>query len=1059
MKKSFKVFFISLGSLIVLIAIIICIALWIVFTPERLTPIVRTQADKFITCQSEIGNVELTFFSSFPRFGLDIQQVTLINPTDSCSNDTLLHTDNVRASVDINALWKRNELLLSNIKLINGKVYACINQDGKSNFDIFPTDTTDTDTTQTSFPFGFIDINSIELENIDIRYNDRQSGMDASIDKLSAEITGSLKMPDVITADLSIAPFNIAFSDLTSGINASIHNLSGEINATLNQQDVQLKGTLPPFYVSFEYQNEPYLQNVKIESGIHADVNLSDMNINLNNFLLSINDLPLNIAGSAQMDTLSGDINTDMSYQIKSWTINKILNLIPPAFSSYLDGIQIDGILSSEGKINGTYNDSIMPWMDIRLTLEDGEVNYPDLLPFPLNNIYADITASTDLKDDILSKVQINQFRAQTPKSSVSTYGSIDKLFSDLHVNLETKADITLNEFNGMLPEDMKVDMQGGLKGNIHSDLSLANIEKMELEKINVSGHLALSDINVQYDNINLNTERTNISFALPNQHPATKNTNFLSASISSNKLNTNMTDGFDASLENVLIGLETSNVIDTTRIPGILLKIGAEKINAGIDTLFVDINNPTITVSVTPQRRNAENPHFKVSLTSNEFSGNMGEELKAIIEKMDLNANVVYNKDKEDFFEQWVPRGHVDIQNINISTTALEYPVEIPAVKMDFNPREFSMEETSVKLGASDFKLSGKLENIIGYFRDTEYLTGEFDFVSNYTDIAQIMALTSGIGYEEEDSTNVTETVAAESNSQEETTYSGPYMVPRGMDILLHTNIKQAGLPNQNYINNIDGNVLIRDGLLYLDHLTFETKGADMQLSAMYRTPRKNHLFAGIDFHLLNLEISELLSMIPDLDSIVPMLRSFDGKGEFHIVAETNMDSLYNLKMSQSKAGVYIRGEDLVLMDGEVFSKIAKMLRFNKKTENKVDSLSVEFTLFQDEIDVYPFMLVMDKYKVIVGGRHNLDMSMEYDITIYESPLPFRATLGITGDMDDMHFKLKKGRYIDVYRPVSQNVIANKQKEFMQLVRQQLAKQVVEKKDETENTEGEITE
>ena len=68
MKKIFKRIAITLAVLLFLLLAAIGGVVWFVFTPERLTPIVRTQAAKYITCQTEIGEVELTFFSTFPRF-------------------------------------------------------------------------------------------------------------------------------------------------------------------------------------------------------------------------------------------------------------------------------------------------------------------------------------------------------------------------------------------------------------------------------------------------------------------------------------------------------------------------------------------------------------------------------------------------------------------------------------------------------------------------------------------------------------------------------------------------------------------------------------------------------------------------------------------------------------------------------------------------------------------------------------------------------------------------------------------------------------------------------
>jgi hypothetical protein len=218
-------------------------------------------------------------------------------------------------------------------------------------------------------------------------------------------------------------------------------------------------------------------------------------------------------------------------------------------------------------------------------------------------------------------------------------------------------------------------------------------------------------------------------------------------------------------------------------------------------------------------------------------------------------------------------------------------------------------------------------------------------------------------------------------------------------------------------------------------------TPAARMMITSMYQTPRKNHLFLGLDFHLLDIEISHLLNMLPDIDTIMPMLRSFSGKGEFHIAVETYLDSMYRLKMSTLRGASSIKGQNLVLMDGETFSEIAKTLKFNKKTENRVDSLSAEFTIFRNEIDIFPFLIVMDKYKAIIAGRHNLDMSFDYHISVVDSPLPFRLGVNVNGTMDDLSYKLAPCKFTDMYRPSARKVVENKQLEIRQMIRDALLK------------------
>ena len=314
--------------------------------------------------------------------------------------------------------------------------------------------------------------------------------------------------------------------------------------------------------------------------------------------------------------------------------------------------------------------------------------------------------------------------------------------------------------------------------------------------------------------------------------------------------------------------------------------------------------------------------------------------------------------------------------------------------------------------------------------------MRGKFDFVSEKTDVAQLMALTSGIGSYDSTSVNKYE------NTTVDTALTGPYMVPKKIDVILNASVRLATL-GVDTATNIKGAVQVHDGVLLLDGLTFDTPAARMQLTAMYRTPRKNHLFIGIDYHMLDVEIAQLLKMIPDIDTLMPMLRSFGGRGEFHIAAETYMDSLYNIKKSTLRGASSITGNNLVLMDGETFSEIAKTLRFSKKTENKIDSLSAEFTIFRNEIDVYPFLIVMDKYKAVIAGRHNFDMSFDYHVSVVDCPLPVKLGVDIKGNEDNLTYNLAKCRYAEYFRPTSRHEVEKKQLELRKMIQEMLAEKV----------------
>ena len=78
---------------------------------------------------------------------------------------------------------------------------------------------------------------------------------------------------------------------------------------------------------------------------------------------------------------------------------------------------------------------------------------------------------------------------------------------------------------------------------------------------------------------------------------------------------------------------------------------------------------------------------------------------------------------------------------------------------------------------------------------------------------------------------------------------------------------------------------------------------------------------YAGFDFKLHNINIGKLVDFIPSLDTIVPMLRSFQGTVDFNVSAESGLDSCLNIKIPSLRSAIHVEGDSLVLLDGETFA------------------------------------------------------------------------------------------------------------------------------------------
>ena len=122
MKKPLKITLISLGSLLGLILIVVGIACWIVLTPARLTSLVRNQAPNFINCDFDIERADLTIIKSFPKVGVAINDVVLVNPMEGSPSDTLAYIDECVVSVDVKKFLKEDQIIINECRLNGGYV-------------------------------------------------------------------------------------------------------------------------------------------------------------------------------------------------------------------------------------------------------------------------------------------------------------------------------------------------------------------------------------------------------------------------------------------------------------------------------------------------------------------------------------------------------------------------------------------------------------------------------------------------------------------------------------------------------------------------------------------------------------------------------------------------------------------------------------------------------------------------------------------------------------------------------------------------------------------------
>jgi hypothetical protein len=1019
------------------IAIAVSILLFSIFSPSKLAKIVNNQADRFITCEFHIDKVGLTFFKTFPKIGLDLENVVLKNPKSAVVSDTLLYMKDCVAALNIRELIKNKHVEINDFSLNDGLVNLYIDEQGNGNYDVFVSNPNDTSSSNYT-----IDLQKVKTKNVDIRFLNKQSKLKADLRQVDLTVKGALEEQNIdgkLEVDAKSLHFIMADSTkinlVGQNLEASYDGSFTNFNLIDGDVDVSLQKTRL-FIDTALYVNE---LDASFRSKLRADFDAQQYDLEAT--VIKVDGHSLLVNGLVKQDTTRHGLYTDLHYETDEWNIQDILPIIPEVvIGNTLDDITIGGKMQIQGEIKGFYYPDHLPLITSDIAWKNGSFAMKDL-PLDFEKVNGRFDLDLDLNNQ--SDLTVKSLSATTRKrNQLSATGTVKNLFGKMLCDIVANGNLHITDFKDFLPE---IFTQYGGKADVKVKTQLAYDPKTAFSVDNISKAV----INGQFSNLELLYDDTmsvyspdmQVDLTFPVTEKPYKIGEWLNAKVKTGELLVkNIRSHVRKEIRGTSIQLDayTNNLLDSTIELKFATTYKLNQLNMWADTVSAQFLQPEGKFVMKNMNQ------MRLDYTGNAVNLNVGssgqspsskvKDLYAFFtENINLQAEIDYKENEEHPLLQWSPVVKLQTTNAKAEIRDVAHVMELPILNIDFNPQKCVLKKANLKFGQSDINLTGTITGIAPYLQNKGLLKGNLELVANYLNLNELIAFVNGFG--------APDSLVQQAEEVAEQTGDSPFIVPFGVDVNMNTTIKKA-LYEETEFRNIAGRVYVKDGVLVLEEMGLTNDAARMQLTAMYRTPRMNHLFLGFDFHLLDIKIDKLIAMIPEVDTILPMLKSFSGNAEFHFAAETYLKSNYDIKYSTLRGAAAINGHDLVVLDNETYKTIAKKLMFNKKTQNKIDSLSTEITIFRNEVDVYPFLLSIDKYQAIISGRHNLDLTYDYNISLIK---PIRIGLNIIGLEDKLKFKVGKAKYATMFQLEKQKVVENRILELKSLINNTLRENVKE--------------
>lgn len=1027
------------------------LALQLVLSEKVCTALVREIAPRFIDGQVNMSGISVSLLRRFPSVSANIKDLSITYPAErfdssdaACGRiDTLASFRRFDVAVSLIPLTK-GKVRVRNLSLVRPRAFLHFYADGASNLDVvnIRKDTTDGDTPDSpSFELSAVNIRDLSLKGgTFVRYADEAESLALTLLLRSADLRCRIKMSQWHNATVDLALDSLllfgrsgADTVLFDLDRMSLQGAGGHLAMNASAKAYAATRAFGRLKVPVDIVSSAML----VKEGETLDVDIPDFNAN-------VATVHLDASARAEFgDTIRFCGKLDIpGARAQELLDGYAVNFYPKAASLRTDavlcaGVSCDGYLAdgAVGRLHAKVDnlsvnatglnltaggcvDNLMgrdPLVEGKATLAASLDKFADLLHNALDinvkgDVDADISAKLHLSNlDIYSlggavlkgKITGRDIIVEDPEDSLFAYVRNLDLYAGMMESRSQKGSETL----GAAVKIDSLSLQGGRSTSV-SGRGLNVMAQTTDQKIKISDSLTLNPMRL-YVSISGATLRDSTGMGIRIKdsketftlQPSRKDRDVTSLRITS---------------ENGRISLRAGEqrlMLSGLAFDAFGRNDGNKSFGRNDGTKASNRRDGRI-----PLRQRGQLPDY---MSERDFR-------KADI-KFDLGETF------KTYFRQWNLAGRLSLARGAVVTPAFPQRTRLTSLGCNFTNDRVSLDSIRVISGSSNLSARGNVGNLrnvlqgrgvirlsLDIFTDSlalnqllgTYLMGQFNMESRA--FANAAACADDDKYE-----------AMVTQTQEPDSLVSPLIVVPG-NVDADIRLRGRGVSYSTLdISDIRAGIRLYRRCLQLSGLRAQSNIGVLGLDAFYSTKTKSQLCTGFDLSLQQLEAGDVIELIPKIDSLVPLLKSFDGRINCNIAATASIDTNMNIINNSIDGVMRISGSDLHFQDSPEVTKLARKLLFRNPGRATVDTMTVEGVIKDSKLEIFPFILKADRWTFALAGVQNMDNSFDYHVSLIKSPLILKLGANLSGpDFDNIKLRLGRARYRNVNVPVFTKVI-----------------------------------
>ncbi len=1012
MNRVLKIFLISLGSLIALVAI--ALALLPVWYQNTIQVDVEKKINQNIEANVSFSQLRLRFYKHFPNLTLSLHDLLILGK-DEFKRDTLALIKEAQFEINVFSLLGK-ETEIRSIHLVRPLINVYVLKDGHANYNISKPTPDSVSQTQSS-PIN-IGIDQFSIEDGEINYHDWQRNIFVKASGLEHKGKGDF--------------MNEIFD----------YNTETVVR-----------------HFSLNYDKIQYFNRKTIGIDLIMEINLPETKFTFKENEIKIDHFNFSVEGFFQQVIDRYAMN--MKFKANETSFKNILSLIPGLYLKNFDYLETAGELGFDGSLEGVYADSTaeMPAFHLNVNVKNAMVKI-DSLQDSFRNINFDLLI--DNPEHILDSTIFNLKDFHIDFGKHPLHGNI--LVQGLHkprISADIFADLDLAIVEKLFPVKGLI-----LKGKTNFELKAKGVFDHEASKMPAfSLNMRVQDGYVKYDT--LPQPISNIQFHLD----AENKTGDLTHTIFDFKkvhadFGKNPLRGYFklSGYPDVAIDADVSAMMDIEDIEkiypvdGYLLK-GKFEMDVSAKGIYNDVKNkfPLVDAKMlltdgSVQFKNYPHPikdiHFSAEAISKtgdlkdaelrlnkltysledepfEISGSVtdlsnykyaltangkidlakmsklypleGIDLSGLIDAQITTSGLLSDIENGKYFKI-ASSGNILLSNILVSGKNVINPVQIDEANFSFSPEKILLTKLNGKLGKSRVQATGDIFNYMNFLkRKKRPIKMDLDVVCDTLNLNEWMPPM---------------TVAGKPVAQADTTQSTLTVIeiPKNMEFIFDSKIHFLKFDDL-VISEMDGEITMKEGVLSLHEAGFNTLNAKFNVTGDYDTRDMAHPIFDFTLGIEELDINRSYNQIKLIQQLAPSAANTFGKLSLSYKLKGELAKDLQPKLETLVGGGTMRIAEAKINGMKIFDEISKSAKKSEMNDPHLKDFQMETEIRDSKIIVKPFALKVSGFDAEIEGFSTMTGMVNYLVKVELIPLTkIKIPFHVTGHYDNPKVALGKG-------------------------------------------------